>query len=64
MIKASHAIGIKLYASYNFFTEGNLATGDSAINIYENNRDWAEVFQAPEDKGELKSVLDSDRKVL
>ncbi|MDU6265552.1 MAG: family 10 glycosylhydrolase [Anaerocolumna aminovalerica] len=62
MIKASHAVGIKLYASYNFFTEGNLATGDSAIDIYEKNRDWAEVFQAPEDKGELKSVLDSDRK--
>lgn len=61
MIKASHAAGIKLYASYNFFTEGNLATGDSAINIYENNRDWAEVFQTPEDKGELKSVLDSKR---
>lgn len=62
MIKASHAAGIKLYASFNFFTEGNLATGDSAINIYENHRDWAEVFQAPEDKGELKSVLDSGRK--
>lgn len=62
MIKASHASGIKLYASFNFFTEGNLATGDSAINIYENHRDWAEVFQAPEDKGELKSVLDSGRK--
>ncbi|WP_313134272.1 family 10 glycosylhydrolase [Anaerocolumna sp.] len=61
MIKASHAAGIKLYASYNFFTEGNLATDDSAINIYENNRDWAEIFQAPEDKGELKSVLDSNR---
>lgn len=62
MVKAAHAAGIKIYASYNFFTEGNLATGDSAINIYENHRDWAEVFQAPEDKGELKSVLDSSKK--
>lgn len=61
MIKASHALGIKLYASFNFFTEGNLSTNDSAIDIFNNNRDWAEIFQAPEDKGELKSVLDSTR---
>lgn len=61
MIKASHSLGIKLYASFNFFTEGNLATNDSAIDIFNNNRDWAEVFQTPEDKGELKSILDSSR---
>jgi uncharacterized lipoprotein YddW (UPF0748 family) len=61
MIKASHSLGIKLYASFNFFTEGNLATNDYAIDIKNEYRDWAEVFQTPEDKGELKSILDSSR---
>lgn len=62
MLAEAHANGIKLYASLNFFTEGNIATDDSALDIAKNHRDWAEVFQTPEDKGELKSILDSSRK--
>lgn len=61
MIKAAHEQGIELYASFNFFTEGNVANHDSAIDIFNNHQDWAEVFYAPEDQGELKSVLDTAR---
>lgn len=62
MLAEAHANGIKLYASLNFFTEGNIATDDSALDIAKNHPEWAEVFQTPEDKGELKSILDSSRK--
>jgi uncharacterized lipoprotein YddW (UPF0748 family) len=62
MLAEAHANGIKLYASLNFFTEGNIATNDSALDIAKNHPDWAEVFQTPEDKGELKSILKSSRK--
>lgn len=61
MILAAHSEGIKLYASFNFFTEGNITNSDSALDIFHNHRDWAEVLYAPEDNGELKSVLDSSR---
>jgi len=64
MINACHRHGLKLYASFNFFTEGNLAVNDSAFDIFNKHRDWAEIFQAPEDKGELKSVLDTKRNCL
>lgn len=59
MLKAAHANGIRLYASMNYFCEGNLNTKDSAINIFGEHSDWAEVLQTPEDRGELKSVLTS-----
>lgn len=61
MVNAAHKNGIKLYASLNFFVEGNIATHDSAIDIFHQSSDWAEVLQAPEDKGALKSVLNSSR---
>ena len=62
MLTEAHANGIKLYTSMNFFTEGNIATNDSALDLANTHPDWAEVLQAPEDKGELKSVLQSSRK--
>lgn len=64
MINACHRHGLKLYASLNFFTEGNLQADDSAFDIFNKHRDWAEIFQAPEDKGELRSVLDTNRSCL
>lgn len=62
MLTQAHANDIKLYASMNFFTEGNIATNDSALDLANTHPDWAEILQAPEDKGELKSVLESSRK--
>lgn len=60
-IKVSHKYGMKVYASFNFFVEGNISTGDYAVNVPDKHPGWAEVIQAPEDKGELKSVLHTNR---
>lgn len=57
--KAAHDVNLKVYASFNFFTEGNVKTNDSAV--ISNHPDWVEVLQAPEDKGQLKKVTDSAR---
>lgn len=63
-IKAAHKYHMKVYASFNFFVEGNISTGDFAVNVPEKHPDWAEVIQAPEDKGELKSVLHTKRDAM
>lgn len=58
-IKEAHDLDLKVYASFNFFTEGNLKTNDSAV--ISQHPDWEEVLQAPEDKGQLKKVSESKR---
>lgn len=60
-VKVAHKHNMKVYASFNFFVEGNISTGDYAVNVPEKHPGWAEVIQAPEDKGELKSVLETKR---
>lgn len=53
----AHKHGMKVYTSFNFFTEGNITAGDYAIlNQY---KDWEEIVQRPEDKGKLLRVRDS-----
>jgi uncharacterized lipoprotein YddW (UPF0748 family) len=63
-IKISHKFDMKVYASINFFVEGNISTGDYAINVPEEHPDWAEILQAPEDAGELKSVLETKKDAM
>lgn len=60
-VKVAHEAGCKVYASLNFFVEGNIRSKDFAIHLPETHPDWAEVLQAPEDGGELKSVLETKR---
>lgn len=60
-IKSAHSYGMKIYASFNFFVEGNIAAKDFAVNLPQEHPGWAEVLQAPEDGGELKSVLETKR---
>ena len=60
-VKAAHASDLKVYASFNFFVEGNIATNDFAIDLPNTHPDWAEVLHVPEDQGELKSVLETKR---
>lgn len=59
VVKAAHDREIKLYASFNFFTEGNIAANDSPI--LDLHPDWEEIVQYPEDKGELKKVSESSK---
>lgn len=61
LIEVAHANGLRVYTSFNFFVEGNLHTNDFAIDLPNTHRDWAEVLQAPEDGGQLRSVFDSKR---
>ncbi len=63
-LKVAHKYNMKVYASFNFFVEGNISKEDYAINVPEEHRGWAEVIQAPEDKGELKSVLETKRNAM
>lgn len=56
-IKAAHRLGLKVYGSFNFFVEGNIAAGDYAIRLPDTHPEWAEVLHAPEDGGKLQSVL-------
>lgn len=59
-LTVAHSMNMKVYASFNFFTEGNIATNDSAVIAA--HPDWQEVLQAPEDKGELRKVTESAKK--
>lgn len=63
-VKASHAKGLKVYASFNFFVEGNIASNDFAIDLPHTHPEWAEVLYVPEDHGELKSVLETNRNCM
>ena len=57
MIEASRRHGLKIYASFNFFSEGNLTTQDFAV--LRQHPDWEEIVQRPEDKGVLLKVSES-----
>ncbi|WP_312370333.1 family 10 glycosylhydrolase [Lachnoclostridium sp.] len=63
-VKAAHASGLRVYASFNFFVEGNIASNDFAIDLPNTHPDWAEVLHVPEDQGELKSVLETKRNCM
>lgn len=63
-VKVAHASGLRVYASFNFFVEGNIATNDFAIDLPNTHPDWAEVLHVPEDQGELKSVLETKRNCM
>lgn len=63
-VKAAHKSDLKVYASFNFFVEGNIAANDFAIDLPNNHPDWAEVLYVPEDQGELKSVLETKRECM
>lgn len=61
-IKACRKHGVKIYAAFNFFTEGNVAANDSAVLA--DHPDWEEILQAPEDKGEFKTPSKSARSCI
>ncbi|WP_313133684.1 family 10 glycosylhydrolase [Anaerocolumna sp.] len=63
-VRIAHKHNMKVYASFNFFVEGNISTEDYAIHVPDKHPGWAEVIQAPEDKGELKSVLHTKRNAM
>lgn len=50
-VKLSHKHGMKVYASFNMFTEGNVGVDDYAV--LQQHPDWEEIVQRPEDKGKL-----------
>lgn len=56
-IKYAHQYGMKVYASLNCFTEGNVTTGDYAV--LKEHPEWEEVVQRPEDKGRLLKISES-----
>lgn len=57
ILTESHREALKVYVSFNFFTEGNLTAQDFAV--LNDHRHWEEVVQRPEDKGELRYVRES-----
>ncbi|GHS91682.1 hypothetical protein FACS1894203_2870 [Bacteroidia bacterium] len=56
-VKIAHKHQLKVYTSFNFFTEGNVTTGDYAV--LKNHPDWEEIVQRPEDKGQLLKISES-----
>ena len=56
-IDEAHKVGLKLYASFNFFVEGVLTSGDYAV--LKEHKDWEEILQRPEDKGQLLRLSES-----
>jgi len=56
-IDEAHKIGLKLYTSFNFFVEGVISSGDYAV--LREHKDWEEVVQRPEDKGQLLRLSES-----
>ncbi len=54
MTRICHEQGLKVYASFNFFTEGNITAKDYAV--LNENQDWEQIVQRPEDKGKLLRV--------
>lgn len=59
VIREAHKAGLKVYASFNFFTEGNITVNDYAI--LKQYKDWEEIVQRPEDKGKLLKITESAR---
>lgn len=59
VLDEAHKVGLKVYTSFNFFTEGNITVNDYAI-LHE-HKDWEEIVQRPEDKGKLLKITESKR---
>lgn len=59
VVEEAHKIGLKVYTSFNFFTEGNITVNDYAI--LNQHKDWEEIVQRPEDKGKLLKMSESVR---
>lgn len=56
VLKEAKAIGIKVYAAFNFFTEGVIQGGDSAV--LSEHPEWEEVLYAPEGGGDFKTATE------
>ena len=59
VLEEAHRMSLKVYASFNFFTEGNITTSDYAV--LKAHPDWEEMVQCPEDKGRLLKITESAR---
>lgn len=59
VVEEAHKAGLKVYTSFNFFTEGNITVNDYAI--LHQHKDWEEIVQRPEDKGKLLKITESTR---
>ena len=57
MLIQGHKLGLKVLVSFNFFTEGNVTSGDYAV--LKQHKDWEEIVQRPEDKGNLFRISES-----
>lgn len=57
ILTAAHKHGMRVFTSFNFFTEGNITASDYAV--LNQHKDWEEIVQRPEDKGLLLRVRDS-----
>lgn len=56
-VKYAHKHGMKVYASINVFTEGNIELNESAFLA--SHPEWEEIVQRPEDKGSLLPISQS-----
>lgn len=59
VVEEAHKTGLKVYTSFNFFTEGNITVNDYAI--LNQHKDWEEIVQRPEDRGKLLKITESTR---
>lgn len=57
MVDGCRKYGLRIYTSFNFFTEGNLTAQDFAV--LKQHPEWEEIVQRPEDKGALLKVSES-----
>lgn len=57
ILTSAHKHGMRVFTSFNFFTEGNITANDYAV--LNQHKDWEEIVQRPEDKGKLLSVRES-----
>ncbi len=59
MVSSAHKHGLKIWTSFNIFTEGNLTARD--LKMLDRFPDWIEKVQHPQDRGEILSLLESAR---
>lgn len=57
IINAARKFDLRVYGSFNFFTEGNVTSQDYAV--LKQHPEWEEVVQRPEDKGKLLRISES-----
>ena len=57
VVRIAHKNGMKVYASFNSFTEGNITLGEGPMA--KSHPQWVEMVQRPEDKGAILPLTES-----